>query len=178
MKLTINTALEAEAKKFANTILESFYNSSAEDIEGFSYSEKEIKIKADPKVLEAFKVGTKYLQGTDFGKEILQDFRDEREDYKEMAKEDGLTYLMADYMADIGYLEGFTGRNATQLTKYYLSENAIEDGSWNLMFTMISDDGETVAYHFCPLSFREHDGILWYGKVSTGEGICIPFDTL
>lgn len=178
MKLTINPALEAEANAFGDKLLEAFYSSTAEDIEGFSYSEDEINIKADPNALEAFKVGTKYLQGTDFAKDILEDFRDYRDGEKEYAKEEGRTYLMADFMEDLGYLEGFTGRNATQLTKYYLSENAIDDGSWNLMFSMVSDDGDTVAYHFCPLSFREHDGILWYGKVSTGEGICIPFDTL
>lgn len=178
MKLTINESLLPEAEKLGDLILDSIYES--EDPEGFTlkYNEASIGIKDDPSILEAFKVGTKYLQGADFGKELLQDFRDDREDAQAVAKIQGETYLMEDYMEELGYLEGFTGRNLTQLVKYYLSEKAIDDGSWTLMFTVVSDDGDTIAYSFCPMSFREHDGILWYQKVSTGEGICIPFDDL
>jgi hypothetical protein len=179
MKLTINESLLPEAEKLGDQILESIYDSK-NVLTGFTLKEHDAAggIKEDPSILEAFKVGTKYLQRADFGKEILQDFRDDREDAQQFAKEQGETYLMEDFMEDLGYLEGFTGRNLTQLTKYYLSEKAIDDGSWNLEFTVVSDDGDIIAYSFCPLSFREHDGILWYQKVSTGEGICIPFDML
>ncbi len=178
MTLKINESLKDEAQKLGDLILDSIYES--EELEGYTLEDNPDAggILENSEILEAFTAAMKSLQGTDFAKAILEDFRNERADAKEFAKEEGDTYLMADFMEDLGYLEGFTGRNLTQLTKYYLSEKSIDDAGWNLMFTVVSDDGDTIAYQFCPVSFREHDGILWFQKVSTGEGVCIPLDTL
>lgn len=148
---------------------------TGEDVEGWTpgiYMEEDFA--SDPKVLEGFTVATKLLQSTDFGQGVLVDWRDEREFIKEV--EPGLT--TADFVEELGYLEGFTGRNLTQLMKYYLSPRAIVDGAWSHEGCLTSDDGKYLAHFFVPLSFREHDGFLWMEEVATGKGWAVGHDEL
>ena len=177
MKLSIDHDLQREAEDFSDALITAMQSTDLPPA-GWRTVNIASAVPGDtsfePGALAAFTIAGKYLQSQDFGKDLLEEWRDERAD----GKQHDSSYSMADFMEDLGYLENFTGRNLTQLVKYYLSPAAIEDAGWDHMATVESADGKYTAYLFCPISFREHDGIMWYQENATGRGIAIPHDEL
>ena len=177
MKLTVDTALQRAAEDFSDATIREVHNGGGMAPASWAYREGlERAFAQDPTVLAVFTAATKHLQTTSFAADLLEEWRDERAYYK---KEDP-SFTMADFMGEAldGYLERFTGRNLTQLVKYYLSPRAIDDGDWFHAATWTSEDGRYVAYGFTSFSFREHDGFLWFQEVATGRGVAVPHDEL
>ncbi len=174
MPKTINPALEAQAKEFSYQVLSTPYGSEPVPVGWIDTEGTDYDFINNPDLVEAFDVGARYLATTDFGKYILEDWRDERASYKE----DDKSYSTADFLEDLGYLENYTGRNLLNLMKYYLSSRGIKDGAWLHDATFTSDDGKYRALTFVPLSFREHDGWMWFEEITTNSGFAISHDIL
>jgi len=176
MPLTIDPALTLQAEGLGDLFIETQYrNDYGAAPEGWTFVEGQgYDFPKFTDLLEAFTVGAKYLQSTDFGQSILQEWRDERSSYKQEDR----SYSTQDFVDDLGYLENFTGRNLTQLMKYYLSPAGVVDGAWLHGNSWTSEDGVWVARTFVPMSFREYDQFLVLTEVATGRSIAVPHNDL
>lgn len=130
--------------------------------------------QSDLELVAAFDAGGAHLAKSSFGMEILEEWREERE----YGKEHDPSYTMATFMEDLGYLEDFTGRNLTQLVRFYLSSRGASSGSWLHTGTWAQEQGTLVAHAFYPPAFREHDSWVWVGDSITLRGYAVGYSEL